>query len=236
MVRLIERVAVALELPLLDDAGRNHYGGHSLRVTGAQHLAAKGSPLLLIQLIARWSSDVILRYVRDAPLVSVTMEYRRRQEGLELERLFEASSSELALIKGRLSELDSRVLALLDGERALRAQVAEAQHSRGPLSSTLLTQQLDLAILNPGAASRRGSWHLAPAWQDHSSPPTTWRAKCGWPYGLVHHLRSAAPHGRGPWCRRCFTQEQRALRPGGSEGEVEGGVKTDSDEATTSSE
>ncbi len=105
--------------------------------------------------------------------MSVTSEYRKRQEGLELERLLEASSSELALKLGRLAELDSRGLALLDSERALRAQVAEDQHIRGPLSSTSLTQPQHLAILNPGVASRSGSWHLAPGWQDHSSPPAT---------------------------------------------------------------
>ena len=63
VVALITAVATALNLPTEEVAGRTLFGGHSLRVTGAQHLAAHGFPLLLIQLLARWSSEVILRYV-----------------------------------------------------------------------------------------------------------------------------------------------------------------------------
>ncbi len=53
-MHLIERVARAYGFPLLDDEGRNHHSGHSLRVSGEQHLAA-GGPLLLSLLVARGS-------------------------------------------------------------------------------------------------------------------------------------------------------------------------------------
>ncbi len=84
---------------------------------------------MLIQLLARWPSEVVLRYVADAPLLTVTAGYRRRPEGYDLERLLTASTAELALIRGRLAELDDRTLALLAAERDLRAQIADA-HTR----------------------------------------------------------------------------------------------------------
>ena len=53
VVSTIEAVAMKLNLPLTSDLGQRLYGGHSLRVGGAQHLAAVGVPLLTIQLLAR---------------------------------------------------------------------------------------------------------------------------------------------------------------------------------------
>ena len=40
--------------------------GHSLRASGAQHLARLGMDLLSIQLLGRWGSTALLTYVRDA--------------------------------------------------------------------------------------------------------------------------------------------------------------------------
>ena len=42
--------------------------GHSLRRTGAQFLAHLGLELALIQLLGRWGSNDILRYIAEAPL------------------------------------------------------------------------------------------------------------------------------------------------------------------------
>ena len=72
----LEHVATALGEPLLDAHGVRRFGGHRLRVTGARTLAALGVSLALIQLMARWSSDVVLRYVAEAPLATMTAAYR----------------------------------------------------------------------------------------------------------------------------------------------------------------
>jgi hypothetical protein len=76
VVSSIEHVAAALLEPLVDERGVRRYGGHSLRVTGARTLAALGVDLVRIQLMARWSSDVVLRYVAEAPLATMTAAYR----------------------------------------------------------------------------------------------------------------------------------------------------------------
>ena len=57
-------------------SGARRFGGHSLRVTGARTLAALGIDIVLIQLMARWSSDVVLRYVAEAPLATMSAAYR----------------------------------------------------------------------------------------------------------------------------------------------------------------
>ncbi len=87
--------------------------GTAFGVTGAQHLAATGFFILGIQLLARWSSEVVLRYVADAPLLQVTAEYRRRHQDCGLERVLSSVPDELGPIRARLAELDERTAALL---------------------------------------------------------------------------------------------------------------------------
>ena len=66
MIALFRAIAAVLGLGLADVTG------HAGRVSGARRLAGIGLELALIQLMARWSSSVILEYVRDAPLLSIT--------------------------------------------------------------------------------------------------------------------------------------------------------------------
>ena len=50
--------------------------GHSLRVGGAQHFAAKGLEVSLVQLLGRWGSSSVLRYVAESPLEKLTGKYK----------------------------------------------------------------------------------------------------------------------------------------------------------------
>ena len=77
VVTCIEAVATLIGEPLEDHRGVRRYGGHSLRVTGARTMAALGIEIHLIQLMARWSSDVVHRYVADAPLSRMTAAYQQ---------------------------------------------------------------------------------------------------------------------------------------------------------------
>ena len=78
VVRSIERVAIRLGEPLKDQSGRNRFGGHSIRIAGARRLARLSIPTPTIMLLARWATMVVLRYIKDAPLKGLTLEYRRR--------------------------------------------------------------------------------------------------------------------------------------------------------------
>ena len=51
-----------------DDAGYRLFGGHSFRVTGSRILARLGIDIVIIMALARWSSDVVQRYISEAPL------------------------------------------------------------------------------------------------------------------------------------------------------------------------
>eukprot|EP00971_Amphidinium_carterae_P002232 44199-Amphidinium_carterae.1 len=53
LVEIAARVGERLH----DGMRRRRFTGHTLRVSGAQHMATAGLPLYLIQLQARWASD-----------------------------------------------------------------------------------------------------------------------------------------------------------------------------------
>ena len=76
VVRLIELTAIRLGLNTRSPQETRLYGGHSLRVSAAQWVVRSGIPLLLIQLMARWSSDVIALYVAEVPLETISNVYK----------------------------------------------------------------------------------------------------------------------------------------------------------------
>ena len=59
---------MGLEIASAD--GSERITGHSLRVTGARGLATLGVDTYAIQLLGRWGSGVVLRYVKAAAVSS----------------------------------------------------------------------------------------------------------------------------------------------------------------------
>jgi hypothetical protein len=84
VVKTYEQLAVRLGEPLVDDMGRNRFGGHSARVSGARYLANIGLELFKLAVLARWASPVLLRYVGEAPLTSITADCKRLLAGHQL--------------------------------------------------------------------------------------------------------------------------------------------------------
>ncbi|CAE7229512.1 unnamed protein product [Symbiodinium sp. CCMP2592] len=62
--------AAGFETVYLDDQGKRRliFGGHAARVAGATFLAMRGVPVAVIQLLGRWASTAVERYVQQAPL------------------------------------------------------------------------------------------------------------------------------------------------------------------------
>ena len=72
MVATFEALASKRGRPLSDSLGRRAYGGHSAQVTGAQLLSCLAAEISKLSLLGRWKSDVVLRYVGEAPLARLT--------------------------------------------------------------------------------------------------------------------------------------------------------------------
>ena len=77
MVATYEYLALKCGLLLCSPDGARLFGGHTARVAGAQALAASGAEVTKIRIFARHSGDAIIRYVAEAPLLSLRHELGR---------------------------------------------------------------------------------------------------------------------------------------------------------------
>eukprot|EP00971_Amphidinium_carterae_P208380 4134561-Amphidinium_carterae.1 len=66
MVAVVHWAVEALNLVMLDSAGRCRFGGHSWRVSGAQFFAAMGVDMAAIKALGRWGSNAVEGYIADA--------------------------------------------------------------------------------------------------------------------------------------------------------------------------
>ena len=77
MLDLILELATLLGEPLVNQAGRNRYGKHTWRSTGAVHLGESGVDTNKIGLMGRWWCSVVLHYTRLAPITNIANDYKR---------------------------------------------------------------------------------------------------------------------------------------------------------------
>ena len=180
-VSTIKVMAERLNLPVLDLMNRSTLGEHVWRVTGARHLASVDVPLPVIKLLARWGSDVIDRYVAEAPLAALTRVY-----------------------VDRVQAADAAARALAAAASALPAP----PHRRSVLPpGSLGVDALGSSLLKPfvmSVTSHRKKVHLV------SSPPSLGRTElgktpCGWCYPASEHTLLCDFPADGSNCRQCGT-------------------------------
>ena len=133
VVRIFRAIGIALGLT--PDVAEE-ISGHLCRVSGAQHLARLGFDIALIKLMARWDSMVVLRYIADAPLGTITESYRRLAAGRSMAM--------------QLDELLTEVSALRSHVNAMKPQAIIAQQ-----------EELELITPPPVPLPDRIHWRLS---------------------------------------------------------------------------
>ena len=190
MVATIEALAVMCGESLLSPQGLRLYGSHSMRVSGAQTLAAMGVEVAKIKILARHSSDAIYRYVAEAPLTTL-----RADLGLTAP----AASTPSTIASNRALKLK------LDGVWArlrLQQDMIEALRTTVTSSRALVFVQ-NLRTLAVHAMRAGDSVHTACGW--HVGPIRQQRGSIRWPTSLEGE----------PWealCERCLLPERRAAQ------------------------
>ena len=174
----VEAVAARLGLPLVDSMGRTAFTEHIFRVSGSRMLARRGIPVETIMLLARWASDVIRRYIGDAPLDTLTTAYVDGRPPPIVDAVPPAPmvapvwGSELQapmterppLCAGPSGQGTDSLTARLD------TMAAQVEH---------LTAQADPRfVLN----HRSGVFHQCGEAR-RSTTPALWKTTCGWPFG-----------------------------------------------------
>jgi outer membrane murein-binding lipoprotein Lpp len=186
-VESLERVMIIIGEPITGTQGNRLYGGHSMRVAGARYLAAIGIDLLTIQLMGRWGSEIVLRYVADVPLSALSRRVIDIFNTAEVDSVvqhLEERPAPATPIVGVSSDNDARIDDIASDVGTLFTQLGATTES-----IRLLSEQVDLARKRAATAARgapqvfncsSGVVHVSLGRIGH---PTTWRTRCGWAFG-----------------------------------------------------
>lgn len=190
-VETIEAIAVRLGEPLQDKDGLRLYGGHTVRVTGAQSLAAHGIEIAKIRILARHSGDTILRYVAEAPLKTLRAD-------LGLVEPSSTTTRGAATPKTKVDKQIKKAMARIDEQgKQLKAMLKGSNDTKAICYAQNVTS-LVCHALRAGDAS-----HTA----------------CGWSVGAVmqrkrgiHFMNDVRHINWKSMCDRCMIPERQAAR------------------------
>jgi len=157
----VRAAARILRLPEVASDGVNRLSGHSMRVSGAQGLSKLGVDTYAVQLLGRWGSSTVERYVREAAVG----EHAARARGLMITRSLDdlvgaARADHLHLKSEALDK--ARVQEWLEAwapqfARSLRTSLVEevAAHLRATAARTLVTSSSSSSSSSSSTSSVR---------------------------------------------------------------------------------
>ncbi|CAE7194098.1 unnamed protein product [Symbiodinium sp. CCMP2592] len=216
------------------------FNGHLARVAGAAWLASKAVNTPIIQLLGRWSSAAVERYVQAAPL-AVAPDVPRRILGDEVEIVSVRPAYAEATAPPALGS--RRPLALQNGEPVKQETPPQEDHSAtvafepGPVRPDAV-QQVAVAPPEHLIYNERQKRAHAPDPTEASSDRFLWKARgCSWPYGVrsFYRITELRPAGAAK-CLRCFPKAPSADGEGTPTEEAASPVasSSDSDESSPS--
>jgi len=192
VTKSIVHVACILGEDLVDQRGRNRFGGRSIRVTGARRLARLAVPTATILLPARRFSVVILRHIREAPLKAITFEYRRRSGGRNTNAVCSIGDA-------------SRLTSIKTRKRIQEQAFDHQRHVEKLLALTDRIDKIDACTRPPGFAKNRSTsiYHRADTTSPFEVSIDNRVSACGWLYHSGNCiLPDKIPTGVSPDCLR----------------------------------
>lgn len=182
--------------------------GHSLRVAGAQGMAAAGLDLWAIQLLGRWGSAAVQGYVREAHLKKAESWAQKLNESATLDKLTE--------------EITKRVEKNLDAGERWQRTLQEATKAAGKQEDQSMVEALALEAMAKASpkkldrvTSSEGIVHqvmLGPP----DVPLNMAASVCGWRFGgRSTACLSTSEGSKGAYkrmCARCFGEEREELK------------------------
>jgi len=179
--------------PTVGANGSRLLGGHSFRVTGAQKLAAAGVEIIKIMVLARWSSEVVLRYVKDAPLVGLSEQVKTLEDKKDLARSLAKASDDADLLGAKIHDIEARLKEITEAqsEWAMRCEASRSSTDSPPYVTNGRTKLLKVHLV-----SVDGMEH----------PPYLWRARCGFRFAFCGFTRHSTlvDFDKKTWCGTCI--------------------------------
>ncbi|CAE7199054.1 unnamed protein product [Symbiodinium sp. CCMP2592] len=212
-------LAAGIQLTTTDHNGATVqlFNGHLARVAGAAWLASKGVNTPIIQLLGRWSSAAVERYVQAAPLaVAPDVPRRILAEDVEIVSVRPAYGDAISQAKAPPALGPQPPLALEDGEPAQVEAPPPEDHSPavafepGPVRPETVKQ---VAVAPPEHLiyNERQKRAHAPDPTEASSDRFLWKARgCSWPYGVRSFYRITELPAGAAKCLRCFPKAPSA--------------------------
>ena len=209
MVQVIRSVISAtgqsLERPDANGRPLQRFGGHSLRVAGAQLLAASGIPLQTQEAALAVVPDVSEQVLRGRDLFSML-------HGLEIPMSTPTSHSAPTADHADPSLCDQEpFLELKAASDRQQAQVQKIQTDLRRLQSAVTKPQFAFVKRVRSAVVHIGST------VELSNPHSRWRSKCGWMYGTSNFLRVAEIVTPLRKCKKCFEMGEGSDTEGSSD-------------------
>ena len=221
MIRHVAQRTGAALTEITENMGERHlFGGHAMRVTGAQMMSRAGIELYMIKLMGRWGSSAVERYVQDAPLRYQSKVASRIQQRTE------------ALMD---SEIPATLPFPLDAEVTGSAENSSSHRDEAqadgevPPTMAYPTEVLTVAQFNEMVTALRSE--IAHPFRNTAADTTgetfiensatkyihrmcrdelkgssaTWRTRgCGWKYGLQDYQRITTLPEQPLLCPQCF--------------------------------
>ena len=75
----------------------------------AQRLAAAGVEIIKIMVLARWSSEVVLRYVKDSPLIGLSEQVKTLEDKKDLAPLLSKASDDAELLSAKIGDVEAKL-------------------------------------------------------------------------------------------------------------------------------
>ncbi len=185
---IIELTGEPLTRPGVDGRRLQRFAEHVLRVSGAQLMARGGMDLYFIQLMGRWGSNSIERYVQDSYLldqnnvsIAVTDKINARPDtGHSTEMISENNKSSLT---------DATMISL-------QKDIETMQIELGTLRTKV---DLKALILN----NKTQTMHI-PVICEKGTPSSTWKTRCGWAYAKQTFCRVTCLPAGASRCTKCW--------------------------------
>ena len=200
-----------------DGKEKDRFGEHVMRVMAAQFLARRRVDLYRIQLLARWGSDAVLRYVQDAPLAV--------QEEISSEVML---SPTLRDVTASVTELRPTAKGTENLAELVAAQCStQLQHVYGLVRELVRRMEAKEA---PEAAGKQDCVRNDKSGAIHrilvgsvEVPSQQWATYCPWKFGQAPHaVRCGWPGQKDAVCSTCFP-DIAAERRGAEEAPVDSG-------------
>lgn len=149
-------------------------------------LAQMGIELYKLQLLARWESDTVLRYIAEAFLKSITADFRRLEAGRSLDAAFKLLAHSVYSLELKVGQTDEHTREELHKEAILRAD----------MQSQIVTS-LRAPKFIQNNTSKSVHFALCTGMEMH---PSLWRTKCGWKFAGAPFARSRTIPASAPFC------------------------------------